>query len=410
MRNTVGLFLCQNSGWSFLTMNTLKKIKLADVEKLFYTNELLDVKDIDEIDFYFDQPQKTTSPMKNPYSIEEMIEKLKKDNMTFTLEEESECKDFLRKVNYYTFKYYANDLFGKNTEKTFTAVKATYVFDHYLRSWLHDLISRLEVFLRSSIIDILAQNYQLDSFQPAQFYLDQEIYFEEKGKRSRTKQDRVIRVNKLYESFHKTIQANKKTHEAIKHHEDNYGATPVWLLFDLMTLGSLSTFYSLLIPKYKTLVARKMTMDVKENRLLGDLLASWIDSLRHLRNVVSHTGKIYGTNFNLLPKEHENDKLYIEELRRFHYDKRLIIHLLFMRRLFLVMSVEDRAIWDEKIEELYSKSKESDSVLLSKIGFIDGTKEKLLINEPPKKLKDTKKIRKLAEKLLDFFVFKLSKK
>jgi len=366
-------------------MDNSKKIKFVDVEQLFYTDELYDVRDIDKINFYFDQPQKTNLLMKSPYSIEEMIEKLKRDNMSFTLEEENECKDFLRKVNYYTFKYYSNDLFGKGIEKSFTAVKATYSYDHYLRSWLHDLISRLEVFLRSSIIDILAQNYQSDNFQPAQFYLDEDIYFEEKGKRSRTKKERVVRVNKLYENFYKTIQANKQKHEAIKHHEQNYGATPVWLLFDLMTLGSLSTFYSLLIPQYKTLVARKMTMDVKENRLLGDLLASWIDSLRHLRNVVSHTGKIYGTNFNLIPKEHENDKLYIEELRRFHYDKRLIIHLLFMRRLFMVMTDEDHTIWNEKIEELYLKSKESDSVLLSKIGFVDGTKAKLLINEIPEK-------------------------
>lgn len=62
-------------------MDNSKKIKFVDVEQLFYTDELYDVRDIDKINFYFDQPQKTNLLMKSPYSIEEMIEKLKRDNM-----------------------------------------------------------------------------------------------------------------------------------------------------------------------------------------------------------------------------------------------------------------------------------------------------------------------------------------
>ncbi len=50
-------------------MDNSKKIKFVDVEQLFYTDELYDVRDIDKINFYFDQPQKTNLLMKSPYSI-----------------------------------------------------------------------------------------------------------------------------------------------------------------------------------------------------------------------------------------------------------------------------------------------------------------------------------------------------
>lgn len=379
MRNTVGLFLCQNIGVFSLDESKEKELKLKDIEKYFYVDEKYSVEDIDYIKFYSEKPTPASREMKKPYSIEEMIEKLKVNNMTFTHEEEVECIDFLKQVNYYTFKFYANDLFGKNSEKSFTAVKEVYFFDHFLRGWLHDLVSRLEMFLRSAIVDTIAQNYKSDTFQASQFYIDESIYFEEVGKRSKNKRDRVIMVNKLYENFYKTIQDNKKRHEAIQHHEESYGATPVWLLFDLMTLGSLSTFYSLLIPRYKNLVAKNITKDSENNRIPGDLLASWLDSLRHLRNVVSHTGKIYGTNFHLIPKEHENDKGYIQDLKKFSYDKRLIIHLLAMKRLFLLMPKDSQLMWNSKIEELYSESVKSDYILLTRLGVIDRTKEYLLI-------------------------------
>jgi abortive infection bacteriophage resistance protein len=354
-------------------MSKIYEVKLENIKNNFYTEEVIDIADYETLHFTFNKIPVATNSMKKPYTMEEMVNKLESNQMYFNDEEKEDCAAFLKCVNYYTFKYYAQIEFGKKEVKPYKAVKEIYIFNQYIRNWLHDLLAHIEVFLRTSIVDILAQTYDSKYYQSAQFYIDEDIYFEETGKRSRKKKDRIIGVHKLLESFGNTIRDNIKRNIAIKHHQETYGATPAWLLFDLLTFGQVSTFFNYLIPKYKKRVAQGLVIDKENNMIPSDILASWINALRHLRNVVSHTGKIYGSNFDILPQKHIKDESFMKDLEKFNYDKRIITYLLIMKRIFMLMPPEMQLYWNDKVSELFKEIEHNQHIKPARLGFNDQT-------------------------------------
>lgn len=361
-------------------VSNVKYIRYKDIKNNFYKETEEDIKAYEIMKYTFDQfdISEISEDIKDPFTSEYMLNKLKENKMLFLdLEEEAECVSMLKTVNYYTLKYYANSEFGKSSEKEYKSVMKIYFFNKFLCTWLHELISHLEVHLRTVTVDTLINEYN-GELPKVLFYLDKSIYKKEKRKQAE--------INKLLESFNNIIEQNKKHSKSVEHHLNRYSAVPAWAVFDLATIGTLSTFFQYLekserkkVTNFLDELTQKYCPD-SPNKMHADIIPSWINSIRHLRNVVSHTGKIYGENFDVPPKKHLGDDKFFKELEPYvNYDKRLSNYLVMMKRLYMTMPKTYHTIWNDNMKILENKFNEDELYNLSKIGFLPKQFENLYI-------------------------------
>lgn len=180
--------------------------------------------------------------------------------------------------------------------------------------------------------------------------MDESFYFSEKGKHRRTTQ-REKDVAAVQYSFFKTIEDNKK-YPPVTKELSNYGGVSSWVLFDLITFGQLSFFFGKLVTKKKKIVTRTLEdMNSYNERIPDELLSSWMNAIRALRNKVSHGMKIYGEPFTVLAKIHDGDKGYLERVPK-RSQNHLGNVLLAMRRIVMCMSLEKQDSWNKKMAEI----------------------------------------------------------
>lgn len=335
----------------------------------------VDVKDYDLVSYQPPQLSKARKPMKVPISIEQMLIKFKEDGWDFSEDEEIACRSLLQEVNFYTFKHYAK----KERVKTFSATKSVYDFDMFLQSNLQELTSMIEKFIRTVTVDSLSCYYDSQEriYDSAQFYLDDCLYFSETGKQKRRPQ-REKEIKHIQYGFFKTCDNNKE-YPPVKKELDSYGAVSAWVLFDLITFGQMSFFFSKLVPEYKKVVVSSLNeMNCFNERITDKLLSSWINAIRALRNKVSHGMKVYGEPFTVQGKVHDKDKEYLSAIPETKQNY-LVNVLLAMRRIVMCMSQSKQEFWNEKMCGI-AEYIESDGVLSEEsLGLTDNWLKYFLI-------------------------------
>ena len=325
----------------------------------------IEVTGYDEVRYISPRLKKSKIPMRVPITVDDMIIKFERDGWNFSSEDRSACRSLLKEVNFYTFKYYVK----KERVSCFSEAKEIYEFDAFLQNTLQELTCFIEIFLRTVTVDVLSLTYAKEehSFDPAQFYLDDELYFTEKGKHRKTNQ-RNKEIESLKYEFFKIYEKNKNSPPVIKEIE-RYETISAWVLFDFMTFGQLSFFYSKLVTKYKRVVSKELNnMSLYDERITEQLLSSWMNSIRSLRNKVSHGSKIYGEPFTVLGKIHESDESfleYVDDSRKNH-----VVNIFFsMRRIIMCMSTERIKLWNCKIIEIDNKIKKSNFLNYESLGL-----------------------------------------
>lgn len=344
--------------------------------------------DVTEYDIVSYQPKylsKATKVMKAPIVTKDMIIKFNEDHWKLNDYEERQCIELLKNVNFYTFKYYAK----KEKCTNFKHTVNIYNFDRFLQNKIHRITLDIEMGIRTKIVDSLSLNYLEKpsyEYQPAQFFLDPNLYFSETGKHKKTPK-REKEVSGILATFSDTIEQNKDK-DIIKKELQNYESVSAWVLFDLLTLGDLSQFFGKLTTTNKKIVANNLnTSNILEGQIKEDLLSSWINAIRFIRNKSAHGSKIYGEVLNTLAKIHDHDKIYLEQV---DFDNYLVSILLASRRIIACLSPDIQKSWDDALESIDNEIKNNKNLTAKKLGLTDNWLNYFKLIHPKVKLNSKK--------------------
>ena len=191
----------------------------------------------------------------------------------------------LTAVNYYRLSGYwytfrnPDDMFKPGT--TFDLVWTTYVFDRHLRLIVMDAIERIEIAVRSLLAYHHAHKhgafaYALDPASLPKLSPDEYHAF----------LDRVAEeTERSQEAFVEHFQSK---------YGDSHGYLPVWMATEVMSLGSVLTFFRNSGNQVKTAVADTFGMPHR-------VFESWLLSLNTIRNIVAHHARLWNRVLGLKP-------------------------------------------------------------------------------------------------------------
>ena len=198
------------------------------------------------------------------------------------IENEENCLEFLRYINYYRLSAYllpfkqSNDTYFHNT--TFERICRIYEFDRRLRILLLSAIEEVELFLRTQLAYHSAHTHGALG------------YLEEKNYNSYHDHERFMQSIE-------TAITNNKNSLVVKHHNVEYGGKfPIWVIVDFFSIGNLSYFYSDLLISDKKRIAKELF------NAPYTFLDSWMKCITVLRNRCAHYSRLYYTFFTDIPK------------------------------------------------------------------------------------------------------------
>lgn len=216
-------------------------------------------------------------------SIPEQITLLKKRGLI--IKDDSFAADFLSRVSYYRFSAYLLPFQikdGTHTFKqgaTFDKAYETYVFDRELRGILFKAIERIEIALRSRMINIYSSSHDCFWYSCASLFHNPIRHA-----------DSLERINK---------EISKSSEIFIKHYKNKYNdpsLPPVWMAFEVASFGTISRIYkNLLNGVHKNEIADSF-------HLPGELLSSWLESLTFVRNVCAHHARVWNRKLTIRPQ------------------------------------------------------------------------------------------------------------
>jgi abortive infection bacteriophage resistance protein len=180
----------------------------------------------------------------------------------------------LDRIGYYRLLIYMRPLQDITTKRfapgtSFEDILVLYEFDRQLRLLCLDAIERIEVALRSAIVQNLAV------VNGPHFYLNA-VYFSHASARDRF-------VNKV----------RGAEHLALTHYRNTYVRPPdppIWAALEAVSFGVLSRLFADLSLQNRKLVARSFGYDEK-------VLVSWFRTLTVLRNTCAHHNRLWNFRF-----------------------------------------------------------------------------------------------------------------
>ena len=219
---------------------------------------------------------------KPPLTIDEQVELLLQRGMAG---DPDLMAQRLTAVNYYRFSGYwytfrnPDDTFKPGT--TFDLVWNTYVFDRHLRLLVMDAIERIEIAVRS----LMAYHHSHEHGAFA-YAIDSSSLPKMSSEKHNEFLDRIDdETERSKESF-------------VQHFRTKYGDShrylPVWMVTEVMSFGSVLTFFRNSSSKVKTAVASEFGMPHK-------VFESWLLSLNTIRNIVAHHARLWNRVLGLKP-------------------------------------------------------------------------------------------------------------
>lgn len=221
---------------------------------------------------------------KQPLSIDDQIAKLRQQGLIIA--NEDTARKVLGEVSYFRFAAYLRPMEAdKKTHQfkpgsTFENAVALYEFDNELRQLLFSAIQRIEVALRSKIIQHFSMQHG------AFWFMQMDLH------------DSEHRFLENLNSLDREVTRSKE--DFIKEHFRNYDKPefpPAWKTLELASLGTLSKlYYNFADKKVKKVIAREFNLPQHE------VLESWMRSLAALRNHCAHHARIWNRFLNATPQ------------------------------------------------------------------------------------------------------------
>ncbi|MGP5065019.1 Abi family protein [Psychrobacter celer] len=224
---------------------------------------------------------------KPPITFAQQITRLEKKGMFFEDKEAAEAK--LASISYYRLSGYWYPFRIRNNQNVVTSqfrggtnfnkVVSLYQFDRKLRSLVFDAIEYFEVAVRTQF------TYQLGHSYGAFAHINRHN-FHPKFKHYKW-------VKKL------KSEVKRSTDDFIRHYENKYNdfpIVPIWMLTEVMSLGSLSHGYEGLKNnnREKKHIARYFNLHYKK-------LENWLHVLTYIRNICAHHSRLWNRALAIKP-------------------------------------------------------------------------------------------------------------
>lgn len=216
--------------------------------------------------------------MKRALTIDEQIERLKSNGMTF--DNEDKAKEILMDVGYYRLGFYTYPfelqyprLVNRNHKlkdgTSFKSVYDLYEFDTCLRRILLNALDRIEVNIRTKITYIVSNHY----IDCPTWFCDSRFMSSDFLSTFEEKVYRTLRENPIIKRHH-------------EHHKEEKFA-PAWKSIEFMTLGNLSSLYRAIIDENVKLKI------AKEYGCTTGVFINYLETIRVIRNKCAHGSCIY---------------------------------------------------------------------------------------------------------------------
>jgi abortive infection bacteriophage resistance protein len=176
---------------------------------------------------------------------------------------------------------------------TLDQILAIAEFDRQLRIRVFEALEMVEVAVRTAVAEILASR---DPFAHRSGAEVAPSFSKARGSRGRSDHDSWIRDLDRQESRSEETFA---TH----HRETHGGALPIWMAVQVMSFGSLSSLFAGLRDHDRSTIAVDFDLLSPTSDGDGAALASWLNHLRHVRNICAHHSRLWNRNFDVVLAE-----------------------------------------------------------------------------------------------------------
>lgn len=213
----------------------------------------------------------------------------------------------LQDVGYYRLSGYwhiykkrGTDVFWEGT--TFQRVWDMYVFDRQFRLVVLDAVERVEIYMRTQLAYLLAEQTGPFGFLDA----------------SNLPRLSVERYNHFIDKCHEVYGRARAGEPFAKHFHDKYGdkhdLPPYWVLVNVMDFGMVVTLFKGAPVSIRHQIANNLGVSAK-------VLDSWLVTINTIRNICAHHGRLWNRvigNPPLIPRAEEwhspyevkNDKIF----------------------------------------------------------------------------------------------------
>lgn len=203
------------------------------------------------------------------------------------IEDEEMAAHYLRFIGYYRLSGYTrffqtqpDHLFKPGV--SFENVLDLYNFDRKIRLLFLDAIERIEIAVRAVMTDTLSEQHG------SHWYLERSAFSAEA--------DHPQILMKLQAEM--GYGEERKREVFIQHYLKTYADPPFppgWMVFETLSLGTVSVIYASLALGYRKGIATKF-------ELQHDVLRSVLHSLSYLRNLCAHHSRVWNRSFRIKPK------------------------------------------------------------------------------------------------------------
>ncbi len=219
-----------------------------------------------------------------PLDVHTLLANLKDKGLA--IEDEEMAIAFLGHVSYFRFAAYLRPFkMNDDTDRykptaTFEKAVALYEFDAKLRMLLFSAIQKIEISLRSKIINQFSIGHGAFWFYNPELAIDKHKFTENLS------------------TLDRELQRSKD--DFIKEHVAKYGKEdfpPAWKLIDLTSFGCLTKlFFNFTDESVKKKIARSYGVPQQE------ILESWMKAINALRNCCAHHGRVWNRTMPVMPK------------------------------------------------------------------------------------------------------------
>lgn len=217
-------------------------------------------------------------------SISKQLNKLSEKGLH--IENLSFAKKKLKSVNYCRLSAYFHPFYKHNSKQfksntSFKDISKLYDFDEDLRLTIFSCIQKIEIAIRSRIINRYSNNFTTHWFN--------------NRKRFKTFED--------FSNFQKAvltiIEQNQKKEKFIEHYMSKYNHSVYqanWMILEMLTFGQLSRLY------------KSLNDDRTKKRIASDfgitevVLESWLHHINYIRNICAHHYRLWNRKLRITPK------------------------------------------------------------------------------------------------------------
>lgn len=222
-----------------------------------------------------------TDYTKRPLTPAEQVARLKQRGLVF--DDENEAIAYLFNISYYRLRAYTYPFQenGEDSEHNFTRkdihfkdIIDLYCFDRRLRSLIFNAIEKIEVAVRTKIVQVYAE-----STGDSHWFNDESLY----------------RFG--YDDLMKHIEAdvNRSNEDFIKHYKSKYNNPPMppsWMALEVVSFTTLSRlFQSLKLDNRKEYITEQFGLKKVA------ILENWLHAISNLRNCCAHHSRVWNRRF-----------------------------------------------------------------------------------------------------------------